>query len=95
MTEHDLQHCIRGKKAVIFDLFHTLTALESTWGDDRPFTYQVLGVGKQAWDDQLQKLSRDRLTGKQKDAFAIVAAGGELHGLNASGRAPAGWTGAH
>jgi gamma-glutamyltranspeptidase / glutathione hydrolase len=26
------------------------------------------------------------------DAFAIVAAGGELHGLNASGRAPAGWT---
>ncbi|MGO8800257.1 MAG: gamma-glutamyltransferase family protein [Roseiarcus sp.] len=26
------------------------------------------------------------------DAFAIVAEGGELHGLNASGRAPAGWT---
>ena len=26
------------------------------------------------------------------DAFAIVAEGGELHGLNASGRAPAAWT---
>ena len=26
------------------------------------------------------------------DAFAIAAKGGELHGLNASGRAPAGWT---
>jgi gamma-glutamyltranspeptidase/glutathione hydrolase len=26
------------------------------------------------------------------DAFAIVAEGGELHGLNASGRSPAGWT---
>ncbi len=26
------------------------------------------------------------------DAFALVWAGGELHGLNASGRSPAGWT---
>ena len=32
------------------------------------------------------------ITGIGGDAFAIVAEGGELHGLNASGRAPAGWT---
>src|SRR5579863_837943 len=32
------------------------------------------------------------MNGIGSDAFAIVATGGELHGLNASGRAPAGWT---
>src|SRR5580693_2285253 len=30
--------------------------------------------------------------GLGSDAFAIVWDGGELHGLNASGRSPAGWT---
>lgn len=32
------------------------------------------------------------MNGIGSDAFAIVAGGGALHGLNASGRAPAGWT---
>ena len=32
------------------------------------------------------------MNGIGSDAFTIVADGGDLHGLNASGRAPAGWT---
>lgn len=32
------------------------------------------------------------MNGIGSDAFAIVAAGGALHGLNASGRSPAGWS---
>jgi putative hydrolase of the HAD superfamily len=64
---------IRQKKAILFDLFHTLTSLESTWGDGRPFTHQMLGVTKEAWNDQLEKFSRDRLTGRRKDPVDIVA----------------------
>lgn len=73
MTENTLRETIAEAKAVLFDLFHTLTALETTWGDGRPFTYQALGVSKQAWDEQLHKNSHDRLIGKQTDAVAIVA----------------------
>ena len=34
------------------------------------------------------------MNGIGSDAFAIVASGGQLIGLNASGRSPAGWTAA-
>jgi putative hydrolase of the HAD superfamily len=61
------------KRAVIFDLFHTLTSLESTWGAGRLMTHQVLGVRKEAWEEQLLRKSRDRLVGLQTDAFQIVA----------------------
>lgn len=63
---------VRTKKAVIFDLFHTLTSRESTWGDGRPYTHQMLGVTKEAWNDQLVKFSRDRLTGAQTDSISII-----------------------
>jgi putative hydrolase of the HAD superfamily len=61
------------KRAVIFDLFHTLTSLESTWGDNRPLTSTILGVSQEAWNEQLLERSRERLTGEKQDAFAIVA----------------------
>ena len=61
------------KKVILFDLFHTLTALESTWGDNHPFTYQILGVEKEAWNYQLLQNSPDRLTGRKTDPFEIVA----------------------
>jgi len=63
---------VRQKDAVLFDLFHTLTALESTWGDSRVFTHQMLGVSKEAWNEQLLERSRDRLTGVIDDPHAIV-----------------------
>ena len=61
------------KKAVIFDLFHTLTAAESTWGDGLPFTCDMLGIDRDAWHDQLQLHSRSRLAGHEKDPFRIVS----------------------
>ena len=61
------------KKAVIFDLFHTLTAIESSWGNGRPFTCDMLGIDRDAWHDQLQLHSRSRLSGRQKDPFRIVS----------------------
>jgi putative hydrolase of the HAD superfamily len=73
MTGRNVTAVIGGKKAVVFDLFHTLTALESTWGAGARFTHEMLGVSREAWDEQLQSRSRDRLVGAQQDAFAIVA----------------------
>ena len=64
---------VNTKKGIIFDLFHTLTALESTWDEARPMTYEMLGVSREAWNEQLEQKSRDRLIGKKKDAFAIIA----------------------
>lgn len=61
------------KRAVIFDLFHTLTSRESTWSDTRPMTHAMLGVGKDEWNRQLFECSRARLIGEKTDAFAIVA----------------------
>jgi putative hydrolase of the HAD superfamily len=73
MTDRTALSIVEGKKAVVFDLFHTLTSLESTWGAGRRMTCEMLGVSREAWDEQLQKRSRDRLVGLEKDAFEIVA----------------------
>ena len=73
MSNKSIAKIIEAKKAVIFDLFHTLTSLESTWDTGRPMTYEMLGVSREAWDYQLQRKSRDRLVGLKKDAFEIVA----------------------
>jgi putative hydrolase of the HAD superfamily len=62
--------CVANKKALIFDLFHTLTALESTW-TTAPMTSEILGVSKEDWNSQLLEKSRDRLTGADKDPFQI------------------------
>jgi putative hydrolase of the HAD superfamily len=64
---------IDAKKAVVFDLFHTLTALESTWGAGRRMTYEMLGVSREAWDEQLHRKSRARLVGAKMDPLEIVA----------------------
>jgi len=64
---------VRDKTAVIFDLFHTLTAIESSWGKGLPFTCDMLGIDRDAWHDQLQLHSRSRLAGQQKDPFRIVS----------------------
>lgn len=56
---------------VIFDLFHTLTSsaavLKKTKG-----TSEILGVPRNAWNDQLLLYSEDRLRGKIKDQFEII-----------------------
>jgi putative hydrolase of the HAD superfamily len=62
---------IFGKKGIIFDPFHTLTARESTWSSGVN-TSDILGVTKEKWNEQLLEKSRDRLTGKEKNPFVFV-----------------------
>jgi len=60
-------------KAVVFDLFHTLTCIESSWGGGLPATADVLGVTREAWHDQLILHSRPRLIGEETDVFEFVS----------------------
>jgi len=68
-TLHD--HVVSAK-GIIFDLFHTLTSRESersAW----PFTYQLLGVSREAWEHQLFENSRFRLAGIERDHKTIIS----------------------
>jgi putative hydrolase of the HAD superfamily len=58
-------------RAVIFDLFHTLTSLESTRAPGKN-TRDILGVSREAWNKQLLLYSEDRLRGRMKDPFDII-----------------------
>jgi putative hydrolase of the HAD superfamily len=62
---------IQRKNAIIFDLFHTLTAVESTWAKI-PMTSEILGVSKEEWFEQLFEKSHERLIGLEKDPFKII-----------------------
>jgi putative hydrolase of the HAD superfamily len=62
---------IQRKNAIIFDLFHTLTAVESTWAKI-PMTSEMLGVSKEEWFEQLFEKSHERLIGLEKDPFKII-----------------------
>lgn len=58
-------------RAVIFDLFHTLTGPEVEWSD-LPWTSDVLGIERSTWHDLLVSRSRWRLAGEETDPYAIV-----------------------
>jgi putative hydrolase of the HAD superfamily len=58
-------------RGVIFDLFHTLTGLESEWSD-LPVTSDFLGIDRRVWDGVLHEKSRQRLSGEMSDPFLIV-----------------------
>jgi len=73
MAMTSLADAVDQRKAIIFDLFHTLTAIESSWGNGLPFTCDMLGIDRDAWHDQLQFHSRSRLAGQEKDPFRIVS----------------------
>lgn len=64
------------KKAVLFDLFHTLTANESAWSAKVPMTSEMLGIDRRVWNDMLLRgdISGKRLKGYMKDPFEIIAA---------------------
>jgi putative hydrolase of the HAD superfamily len=74
----DVNAVIAGKKAVLFDLFHTLTSLEAA-GAEGPSTAEFLGIDRNEWDRQLFECSADRLTGKNRDPFTIVR--GMVHAI--------------
>ena len=71
MNGENLTKVVGEKEAIIFDLFHTLTALEST-GSSAPVTFEILGVSVEEWNEQLLERSRERLVGKEKDPFTII-----------------------
>ena len=58
-------------RAVIFDLFHTLTGPEAEWSD-LPWTSDVLGIDRSLWNELLITRSRWRLTGEETDPHVIV-----------------------
>jgi putative hydrolase of the HAD superfamily len=58
-------------RGVIFDLFHTLTGLESEWSD-LPLTSDLLKIDRRAWDQIVTMKSRRRLTGEQRVPYLIV-----------------------
>ena len=60
----------RPVRGIIFDLFHTLTGLESEWSD-LPWTSDVLGIDRKLWDEALFG-SRWRLVGAERDPYTIL-----------------------
>ena len=71
MSENRIIAAVKQKDAILFDLFHTLTKVESSWSAG-PMSCEMLGVSKEAWNEQLLEKSRERLTGEVKDPFAII-----------------------
>jgi putative hydrolase of the HAD superfamily len=61
------------KKAVIFDLFHTLVSLRAAWGERLPRVNEILCVSREAWAGQLGGRLHDLYVGKYKDAFEAVS----------------------
>jgi len=60
---------LSNKKAVIFDLFHTLISFDDS---GRPWTSEVLGIEHKIWTKQLVENSPDRLKGKIKDPYELL-----------------------
>jgi putative hydrolase of the HAD superfamily len=73
MNKTPVATTVDAKKAIVFDLFHTLTSVESSWGASLPATSELLGVDRRAWNEQLLARSRDRLIGAKTDPFEIIA----------------------
>jgi putative hydrolase of the HAD superfamily len=73
MVERDAAAIVDARKAVVFDLFHTLVSLKKTWGDNIPKVYEVLGVSAESWRRELERNIRSLYTDGKKDAFSAVA----------------------
>ena len=73
MLEYDAAIIVNAKKAVVFDLFHTLVSLKSAWGDNLPRVHEILGVSREAWGVQLERKLHDLYAGRMKDAFSATA----------------------
>jgi putative hydrolase of the HAD superfamily len=65
-------------RAVVFDLFHTLTGPESKWSD-LPWTSDVLGIDRRTWNELLTSHSRWRLAGAETDPFVIISTLARMH----------------
>lgn len=59
-------------KAVLFDLFTTLTSLKHLKDAPGRFTHEILGVPQEAWSNALFHRSRQRLIGAITDPLEII-----------------------
>ena len=66
-------------KAIVFDLFHTLTGFESEWSD-LPFTCDVLGIDRRVWNPVITTGSRWRLAGEERERDEAREGRTERHG---------------
>jgi putative hydrolase of the HAD superfamily len=71
-------------KAVIFDLFNTLTS-HDVRRDDIPWTADVLGVPRETWARALTEASGPRLTGDIREPVEIIRHLAKAVGVAASG----------
>jgi putative hydrolase of the HAD superfamily len=71
MRKNSIITIVKQKQAILFDLFHTLTKVESSWSQGPP-TCEMLGVSKEAWNEQLMEKSRERLAGLVRDPVLII-----------------------
>jgi putative hydrolase of the HAD superfamily len=71
LQEMDLRQAVESSRAVVFDLFHTITSLEATC-TERPPTHRMLGVEREAWREQLLHHTPDRVIGKDRDPVEMV-----------------------
>ncbi|MBN2364197.1 HAD family hydrolase [candidate division WOR-3 bacterium] len=59
------------KKAVIFDLFHTLITLDGL-ADDVPQTHEIIGVTREEWEDRIFSDVDEKLKGIEKNPYNIM-----------------------
>lgn len=71
MSDRGPSDVVGGAKAVLFDLFHTLTSIDAVKSPGRP-THEILGVAREAWLAELFENSRDRLIGKVRDPVTMI-----------------------
>jgi len=82
MDSSALFTAILAKRAILFDLFHTLIALERRPGNGQPQLHELLGVPREAFLAQLRGTAHTRLVGNKVDPFLIVAEW--AHGIDRS-----------
>lgn len=73
MKKRNAATIVDTRKAIVFDLFHTLVSLRSTWGDKLPRVHEILGVSGEAWRKQLERKLRELYTDGKTDAFSATA----------------------
>ena len=67
-----LRQALQQKQAVVFDLFHTLTAIELTSARNLSATHEILAVDKDTWNDVLRNTFRDRMRGLRRDSHELL-----------------------
>lgn len=62
---------LKGKRALIFDLFHTLVEVKAEAGNGR-YTPDILGIDRRVWNEVLWNDTHDRVLGIDRDPLSII-----------------------